>query len=271
MNIFSSIREKRRARVVWPAVVGLLALAGAPSRAGADSEVFGRSERGTGALVGIFYDLKQTQKREPVSGPGMEYSKIIDRFLVEGLDEALLNRFFRAGLPLYTTQIATGRLSADAAPKAFGVDGVVKPRNWLVHYKGQVAPPTDGVYRFVGHADDMMAVAVNRKVVLVGNHSATKFPELDWKPNSGRVVAAGRSMIFGDWIELRADKPVDIDILIGERPGGVFHAHLLYEKQGEEYPRNGKGEVVLPLFQVAPLVMKDPGYLTDRPPWRCVD
>ncbi|MBC8040727.1 MAG: hypothetical protein H7Y06_09305 [Opitutaceae bacterium] len=234
---------------------------------------FGRTDRGTAALVGIFYDLKQTQQRTPVPGEGRDYAKCIDEFLVGGLDETLFNRFFRAGLPLYTTQVATGRLSAEAAPKAFGVEGVVKPRNWVVHYKGQVAPPGDGVYRFVGIADDMMAVAVNRRVVLVGNHPATKFPLLAWTPaaDPGPKAAAHTGAIYGDWVELRESQPVDIDILVGERPGGVFNAVLLYQKKGETYPLNNKGEIILPLFQVAPFTMSETRFLTDRPAWRCVE
>lgn len=242
-------------------------------RAADEAGAFGRSERGTSALVGIFYDLKQTQRREPVPGAGGGYSRWVDEFIVSGLDEMLFNRFFRAGRPLYTTQIATGRLNAEAAPKAFGVEGVVQPRLWVVHYKGQVAPPEDGTYRFVGAADDMMAVLINRRVVLVGNHPATKFPLTGWTqpPGAGPKPAAHGGAIYGDWVELKAAGPVDIDILIGERPGGVFNAIVLYEKKGEVYPRTKAGEIILPLFQVAPLPMDEKRFLTDRPPWRCVD
>lgn len=247
---------------------GLVAAARAEEAAGS---VFGRTERGTAALVGIFYDLKQTQQREPVPGNGKDYAAFVDEFLVSGLDEAKFNRFFRAGLPLYTTQIATGRMNAEAAPKAFGVEEVVKPRAWVVHYKGQVAPPSDGAYRFVGAADDMMVVAINRRVVLVGNLPSTVFPRLGWKQTEGGPkVAANSGAKYGDWIELKASQPVDIDILIGERPGGIFNALLLYEKKGEAYPRL-KGEIVLPLFQVAPYPMTETRYLTDRTPWKCFD
>jgi hypothetical protein len=242
-------------------------------RAADEAGVFGRSDRGTAALVGIFYDLKQNQRREPVPNAGGGYTRWVDEFIASGLDETLFNRFFRAGLPLYTTQIATGRLNAEAAPKAFGVEGVVQPKLWVVHYKAQVAPPEDGTYRFIGSADDIMAVLVNRKVVLVGNHPATKFPQTGWSPPSDRgpKPAAQPASIYGDWLELKAGQPVDLDILIGERPGGVFHAIVLYEKKGETYPKNGKGEVMLPLFQVAPLAVEGKGFLTDREPWKCFE
>lgn len=263
-----------------PSVFGLIAAVAAigfgasVSRAQGNEGAFGTNQRGTtAALVGIFYDLKQNQQREPLETAGRDYAKWIDEFLVSGMDEALFNKFFRAGLPLYTTQISTGRLNAESAPKAFGVETVVKPRLWVVHYKAQISPPEDGVYRFVGAADDMMAVAIARRVVLIGNLPSTKFPRLNWKEpaDRGPKVAAHGEAHYGDWIELKKDHPVDLDILIGERPGGIFNALLLYQKMGETYPLTSKGEIILPLFQVAPLPSKETRYLTDRAPWRCLE
>ncbi len=238
-----------------------------------EANAFGRSERGTAALVGIFYDLKQTQQRKPLPASRDNYAKIVDQFLISGFDEAVLNQYFRAGRPLYTTQIITGMIKADAAPKAFGVAEVVKPSYWLIHYKGQVVPPRDGSYRFVGFADNVLVVAVNRRVVLVANLAGTELPAIGWKPasKSEPKPAAQPNSKYGDWVDLRADRPVDVDILIGERPGGAFHATLLYQQKGETYPVNDKGEIILPLFQVAPLPMADNRFLTDRAPWKCFE
>ncbi len=232
---------------------------------------FGSSERNTSALIGILYDLKQTQQHAPADG-GKNYADIIDTFIVSGFDEALLNGYYRAPVPLYTTQIAMPRMSAESAPKAFGVEAEVKPRAWVVHYKGQVAPPTDGTYRFIGRADDLMVVAINRKMVINANHPATKLPKTRWQSpvTKSPSVAALSGPAYGDWIELKANQPVDIDILVGERPGGIFNALLLYEKQGETYPKLG-GKPVLPLFQVAEKKDDKREYLTDGPVWRCIE
>jgi hypothetical protein len=165
-------------------------------------------------------------------------------------------------------------MNANGAPKAFGVENVVKPSYWVIHYKGQVVPPADGTYRFVGNFDDLLVVAVNRKVVLEGNRPDTRFPRLGWKEaaDKGPKVAANDLAKYGDWVDLKANQPVDLDILIGERPGGQFHGVLLYEKKGEAYPRNAKGQAILPLFQTAESPLDEPGrFLTDRPPWKCVD
>ncbi len=255
-----------------PFLLALLLAASTTARlAAGDVGSFGSAERNTSALIGIFYDLKQTQQKEPADG-GKRYAEIIDDFVVSGFDEALLSRYFRAPLPLYTTQVDTGRLSAEAAPKAFGVEAEVKPRAWFVHYKGQIAPPSDGTYRFLGRADDIMLVAINRRVILDASLDSTKFPRLNWKTpaSKGPAVAAHSGPIYGDWIDLKADQPVDVDILIGERPGGIFNAILLYEKKGDEYPSLG-GKRVLPLFQVAVQKSDRREYLTDRPVWRCIE
>lgn len=238
-----------------------------------ETTAFGRTDRGTGALVGIFYDLKQNQQRKPVPRSRENYAKIVDQFLVSGFDEALLNQYFRAGRPLYTTQIITGLIKANAAPKAFGVAEVVKPSYWLIHYKGQIVPPENGSYRFVGFADNVLVVAINGRVTLVANLKGTELRTIGWKSTAKNEPkpAAQPNSEYGDWVDLRADQPVDVDILIGERPGGGFHATLLYQKKDETYPLNEKGEIILPLFQVAPLPMTDKRFLTDRAPWRCLD
>jgi len=269
-------RFVRLSSVIRPAFV-IAAMAASPfivPSASAADDVFGASERKGATLIGIFYDLKQTQQREAIPDYARRYAYALDEFFVAGFDEALLNRFFRAALPLYTSQLAIPSMSADGAPKAFGVETMVKPSYWVVHYKGQVAPPADGSYRFVGNFDDLLVVAINRKVVLDGSRPDTRFPRLAWKEpaDKGPKVAANDLSRYGDWIELKAGQPVDIDIVIGERPGGQFHGVLLYEKKGETYSRNQRGQAILPLFQTAEKPMNDPGrFLTDRPPWKCFD
>ena len=247
-------------------------LSAAPAAA-QNENVFGLNERKGATLIGIFYDLKQTQRREPIPDFTRVYTTALDEFLVSGFDEALLNRFFRAALPLYTTQLAMPMMNANGAPKAFGVESMVKPSYWVVHYKGQIAPPADGTYRFVGNFDDLLVVAINRKVILDGSRRDTRFPRLGWKEpaDKGPRVAANELSKYGDWIDLKAGRPVDIDILIGERPGGEFHGVVLYEKKGETYPRNTKGEAILPLFQTAVNPMQNPLFLTDRPAWKCFE
>jgi hypothetical protein len=120
----------------------------------------------------------------------------------------------------------------------------------LVHYKGQVSPPEDGTYRFLCYADDMIAVAVNGKTICQGSRRDMHLESVWTSSEKRRGPDAGNGdLAFGDWIELKKDVPVDLDVIVGERPGGQFCAFLLYEKQGAKYSTPGGGEVY-PIFQL---------------------
>ncbi|MFZ4777344.1 MAG: hypothetical protein ACOYM3_18405, partial [Terrimicrobiaceae bacterium] len=65
------------------------------------------------------------------------------------------------------------------------------------------------------------------------------------------MTVANSRMRAGDWITWKAGQVVDLDVMIGERAGGVFCAFLLIEKRGETYEQVD-GSPVLPVFQLAP-------------------
>lgn len=236
--------------------------------------VFGSTEKSAGSMIGIFYDLKQNQRRQPVK---VNYLQVLGEYLDSGWDESVLSRFFRGTKPLYATDVFIPTMSAGEAPEAFELGKVVQPLNWFVIYKAQVSPPEDGMYRFVGTSDDVMAVGVNGKTVLVSHYMGTantsKWRQTNVKDNT--KVWAGE-LRRGDWFEAKKGQPIDLDILIGEYPGNIFAAWLLIEKQGATYPTvdhpHGK-QIALPVFQVRPRQIKpkenDPPFTTDAVPWTC--
>lgn len=218
-----------------------------------ESELFGKKESSEAGLIGILYDFKQTQKRQPTALQSQDYQKIVGEFFEKDWSESVLNRYFRATRPLYSTQIFIPLMSAGQAPKAFDMEKVIKPSAWVIFYKGQVSPPEDGTYRFIGYSDDLLAVAVNGKTVCVGARMDFR---KHWNPPAGEknpVVHGGNGdLTYGDWITLKKDEPIDLDVLLGERPGGQFCAFLLYQKQGVEYPKDATGVPMYPIFQLAP-------------------
>lgn len=247
-----------------------LALAAGPGRAAQSAPVFGTAGAGEAAMVGILYDLKQTQDLRPTSMDRKTYTAVIDEFLAKNWDEGVLNRYYRASRPLYTTQIFIPMMGADAAPKAFGVQKIVKPRLWVVHYKAQVAPPSDGAWRFWGYGDDACCVAVNGKTVLTANRFDTPLTGKTFKADKSPGIPAGNGTLRpGDWIELKAGRIIDLDIIIGECPGGIFGAFLMIEKRGENYAKAGSFPVlpVLPVFQLAPYDTPAPKSPKDAPPF----
>ncbi len=263
----------RMLALFWAAMVGFL---GNTVAVAADSgeSAFGQSLQSEAALMGVLYDLKQTQSHQPTNVDAETYSKVVDDFLSKGWDESVLERYYRVSKPLYTTQIFIPNMNANLAPKAFGAEKTVKPSRWIIHYKGQVSAPESGSYRFWGIADDVMAVAVNGKTVLVGNRRDTHLPKTlaAWQPSGRDGAHAGDGTLRpGDWMDLKAGEIVDLDVIIGERPGGIFNAFLMIEKQGANYVTDRKGFPVLPILQIAPFDTPksgDPNFATGFPTWK---
>jgi hypothetical protein len=154
-----------------------VSLCAGPSVAVADEKdanaMFGSAQRTAGALIGILYDFKQDQKRVSIPMDRHIFERAVAQFIDMDFDEGLINKYYRVPRALYTTELQVPTINADTAPKAFGVEKTVAPRTWMVHYKGQVAPPEDGTYRFLGDADDFLAVAVNGKVVMEADTPGT--------------------------------------------------------------------------------------------------
>jgi hypothetical protein len=238
------------------------------------ASLLGQSKESEAPFVGIFYDLKQTQDHKPSNVDPETYNVVLDEFLSKGWDESVLNRYYRVTKALATTQIFVPTLNADKAPQAFDVkDPTVKGTRWIAHYKGQVSPPEPGTYRFWGIADDVMAVAVNGKTVLVGNRRDTRLPKTlsTWHPSERDGAHAGDGNLrAGDWITLKADEIIDMDIMVGDRPGGVFNAFLMVEKQGASYNTDRRGHPILPVFQIAPYNTPkgDAEFATGFPTWK---
>lgn len=209
---------------------------------------FGSQEKSESALIGILYDLKQNQKHEPQKA---DYPLVIGDFVREGWNEADLNKYYRVTKPLYATQIFIPRMNANEAPKAFGAEKQVKPSQWVIHYKGQVSPPKSGTFRFVGLADDIIVVAIDGKTVFIGTHPGSRLKDhgFDVSPHDGPKTPSGLAQ-WGEWLNLKGNEIYDMEVLVGERPGGQFGAWLMVEEQGVDYPRDG-GKPILPVFQLA--------------------
>jgi hypothetical protein len=234
---------------------------------------FGQIEQSEAAMIGILYDFKQTQDHKPTNVDPASYVDVLDEFFSKGWDEKVLERFYRVSRPLYTTQIFIPIFDANEAPKEFGVEKTVQPSRWIVHYKAQVSPPADGTYRLVAYADDVCAAAINGKTVVIGGRPDIRLKKTGWKPTEkreGRGISG--DLVYGDWITLKKDDIVDLDVVIGERPGGQFGAFLMVQKQGDNYPPDENGNPTLPIFQVAPYDTPPrgnaPKFSTGAPNWK---
>jgi len=232
-----------------------------------------RGGKGMG-LTGNFYDLKQTSGKKPSEINAGNYTAFVREFVKENFRESLLHKYFKAPSALSSVQFMIPHMPADEAPKAYGVENQVKPEQWLALYKGRVSPPKDGTFHFVGSADDVLLVRFGGKLVLDASweESSDLKAEGTYKNGYGNFPRGG--YVKGEAIEAKAGQWYDLEVVIGERPGGFFFACLLMEEKGAQYPQDG-GNPVLPLFRLAdaklPKPKKDqkyPPFAEGGPIWR---
>lgn len=225
---------------------------------------FGNLGGNEAGLKGTFYDLKQDRDKRQRAFINSEatYAEAINEAAKRRFNYASLRQYYQASQQMTFTYLAVPRLPAAEGPKAFGVEKEVQPTAWFVHYSGKITAPSLGPWRFVGMFDDALIVYINGKPVLDGswypvvNHGQELDPEIRQELTSGPPLTEGpRRPYSGKWVKL--EKDVRVDIVIGERPGGLVGGALMIEKQGEKYDTHKDGAPILPLFTTKMLTRED--------------
>ncbi len=225
---------------------------------------FGRTGDSEAGLLGQFYDLKQDRDGNPTPFENNEaaYAAAINDAAARRFNYTSLRKYYQARQQMTFTYLAVPRLAAEEGPKAFAVEKEVQPTAWFVHYSGRVTAPSVGPWRFVGLFDDALVVYVNGKPVLDGSwyplvdYGGEPDPEIRQLLPGGPPLTEGpRRPYAGKWVKL--DKDVRLDIIIGERPGGLVGGVLCIEKQGEKYDTHEDGAPILPLFTTKVLDRED--------------
>ncbi|VGO12514.1 hypothetical protein PDESU_01067 [Pontiella desulfatans] len=118
----------------------------------------------------------------------------------------------------------------------------------MAHYKGQLVYPEDVTIRFWGMGDDLLAVRVDGEVVMLSawttgttaDGHASNFVQL-WQTSTSKSLKhpLGNNLsTVGDWIDLKAGVPLDMEVVTSEITGGVYCSLLCVEVKDEEYPKN---------------------------------
>jgi hypothetical protein len=230
--------------------------------------------RGGAGLIGTFYDLKQKRDRTPSGVTVDSYTGIVRGWTDGGLQKGALDGYFRAPNQLSALQFMIPKMPADEAPKAYGVEKEVKPAQWVAHYKGKVSPPKSGTYHFVGAADDVLIVRFAGKIVLDGSYEQTSSFTAGqiYKTEYGSHPKGGFAK--GEAIQVNAGEWYDIDVVIGEQPGGFFWACLCIEEEGGRYKTDKADMPLFPLFRLSagklPTARKSdlPPFDRDGPVWK---
>jgi hypothetical protein len=241
---------------------------------------FGMIDPNNGALVGTFYDLKQSSDREPTDMTDDQFREEVKDIVKRGLKDSAFRKYFKAPRELYQTKLHIPILQADGAPAAFEVEKEVQPKRWIVVYRGAVTPPKSGKFRFVGASDDLLYVRLNNRpafdygytLASTGTHLFNRGKDMEGDDNSDLAKEVRKlspmelpitfykyaqtprhnqnigGMAVGPEFEVEYGKTYPIEILIGEIPGGYFSVSLMIEEVGATYQKDPAGYPILPLF-----------------------
>ncbi len=133
----------------------------------------GSAQAKRSALVGTFYDLKLTsdgRRTRLYSLTDTAFDRQLARIYHEifrSWSPEVLDRFYKSPTQLFASSFYLPMCDARYGPLAYQCDtDKVKPRGWVVVYRGKVRAPKSGRFRFVGTGDDFICVRFNNKLVL---------------------------------------------------------------------------------------------------------
>jgi hypothetical protein len=215
---------------------------------------FGYGSKAEGDLVGVLYDLKTTPQNKK---RGANYWGDVQAFIDNKFKPLKENPFRRLDKKLFTSHIYIPKMPAGEGPEQFGVADKMQPSQFFVHYSGEIHPTTE--FRFAGSADDMIVVSLNNEIVFDGSweHSMRGYTPDDTQKYPFFI---GWPMTFGHWVKPGKYR---IDILFGERPGGVIGGALLIQEKNKTYRKESNGRPLLPIFTTSTLTKEEKKRLKD--------
>jgi len=225
-----------------------------------ETTLFGGAQSIGNDFVGTFYDFKRDRSGRGIPHSMEKYAQVVKEFIQSGWNASKLSRYYKSPKKLYATHVMIPPVLSLTAPEAFGEPDTIGYL-WMIHYKGQLVHKDGITFRFWGSADDMLVVSVNGEIVLnssvpmmMGKFAFAEGITPHWRTSSAdslKCYMGGWRSVVGDWITLDPGVPLDMEVLIGEVPGGGFEAMLAIEEQGVEYPKGPQGNPILPMFTTA--------------------
>ncbi len=214
-----------------------------------------------GCLIGTIIDFKKDGEGKERPNWLQTYNSDARSLIENNFSQSALFKFHVPQKNVALTHLWIPPQSAGNGPKAFGVADTVKPSGFVVYYTGTLASYRKGKWRFWGYFDDFLFIRVNGRIVFDSNGCDGKAsPRSDWKSSAPNEIGKAwcpqsgwGKMAPSDWFELQPNKPVKIELMIGEHPGGMVGGLILIQEEGVTYSKNTDGTVVYPIFTTRPL------------------
>lgn len=242
--------------------------------------VIGGGQNVEGCLIGILVDLKRDGDGNKISYDKNKSWGQLKELAAANFSAKALSKYYVPNKKVALTKVNISPSTlAEVGPECFGAKDF-GGSGWMAYYVGELKPVEKARYRFVGYFDEFIVVKINGKVVLESawgygmqhklNPSTNAGPVAGWKPSDSEYVGKWQApqgnslMTVGDWFEADVNKPLKIEIALGETQGGICCGALLIQKEGVEYEKiitkmtvDGKERVMerlkLPLFASRPL------------------
>ena len=220
--------------------------------------LFGGEQSIGNDFEGTFYDFKRGRSGRNIPMVPTAFTSEVAKFVRGGWKISDFSRYYRSPKKLYATTFMIPPVLSILAPEAFGEPDTIG-YCWLAHYKGQLVHKDAITFRFWGMGDDLLVVRVDGKVVLSACWPDDGYWGIDhigsiWQSTSAdsrKYFMGHNKSDVGDWITLEPGVPLDMELIVGEVPGGGFVAMLAVEVEGVEYEKGPQGNPILPIFKTA--------------------
>ena len=84
------------------------------------------------------------------------------------------------------------------------------------------------------------------------NDQSSETYHYDFPVNTGGSVhTAGFDLVCGPYMDFTAGKVYDMEVLVGEHPGGESGFWLLYQDRSATYQSTSGGSPILPIFRIS--------------------
>jgi hypothetical protein len=205
------------------------------------------------------YHLKYNRNRGPASMDMNSFRDVLQKYVLSGWDDSILAKYYQLPKKLYATHFLVPVMPSTLCTDAFGGRDLESYYIFVV-YKGKLVYPEDIRFRFWGVGDAYIFVNVDGKEVLLNAWRFHKVWFNWWRskdPKDLSYLLGNQNMAVGDWIELKANEPVDMNVLFGEWQGGQMSGMLLVEVEGQEYPKSHWNGPLLPAFKTEEMTWED--------------
>lgn len=212
---------------------------------------------------GTFYSISLDRRGQRNNESMSSFPRVMRRFFDSGWSPRSFSEYYRWPQKLYTTFFFMPTLGFEHVPRSFGIPDEVYTAQWMVHYKGRIMSKEGGKFRFWGRGNHVTAVKVDGVEVAFLGLAYVRDTWTDWRSSADeslKYFTGKLAMDVGDWFELEANTPVDMEVVIGDHNGGDSQATLRIQKFGEYYPKNRDGCPILPVFKTAEI----PEHLKDE-------